>query len=208
MTLSITLIIIGLTIIISLIGFNNSDFFNKFLYNPYSVSQRNEWYRIITHAFLHGDMMHLFFNMYVLYLFGNTIESAFGSIFGELGTLFYILLYVGGIIVATIPAMIKHKTNYLYNSIGASGAVSALVFASIIFYPTAGYGIILIPLRIPGFLFGPLYLLLESYLDRRGRTNIAHDAHIYGAIFGFIFPVLLKPTLAINFVNQVLNYSF
>lgn len=206
MQLNITLIFIIITSAVSIMAFNNRELYHKWLYNPYSVYHRHEWHRIFTHALLHGDWTHLIFNMYVLYMFGGNIENAFSSFFGSTGSILFILLYIGSIIAATIPAMLKHKNNYHYNSIGASGAVSALIFAGIIFFPTAGYGIILIPFSIPAFIFGPLYLLLEYYLDKRNQSNIAHDAHIWGAIFGFIFPIALKPSLFIRFIEIILDY--
>ena len=206
MMISITNIILIVTVITSIIGFGNGDLYQKWIYNPYSVYYRKEWYRIFTHALLHADWIHLFFNMYVLYIFGTPIEQAFAYFFGNSGNILFMVLYVGAVFVAAIPAMLRHKGNYLYNSVGASGAVSALVFAGIIFYPTAGYGIILIPISIPAFVFGPLYLLLESYLDRRNMGRIAHDAHIWGAVFGFIFPILLKPSLLLRFFYIIAEY--
>lgn len=206
MNFNITLIILIITSAVSVMAFSNRELYLKWLYNPYSVYHRKEWHRIFTHALLHGDWTHLIFNMYVLYMFGANIEDAFNHFFGELGPILFILLYIGAIVAATIPAMIKHKDNHHYNSIGASGAVSALIFAGIIFFPTAGYGILLIPFSIPAFIFGPLYLLMEYYLDKRSQGNIAHDAHIWGAIFGFIFPIVLKPSLFIRFIEEIMGY--
>ncbi len=203
---SITIIIIAITCVVSLISFNKNELQAKLMFNPYLVS-RGQYYRIFTHAFIHGDYVHLFFNMYVLFSFGNIVENTLLSLFGNIGYLYYAILYIGGITFATIPGLKKHKDNIHYNAVGASGAVSAVLFSSIIFNPTqGGIGIIFIPIFLPPFIFGIVYLIFEWYMNQRRNSNIAHDAHIFGAIYGVIFTLILGKNIALNFINQIINY--
>ena len=208
MTLSITLIIIIATVGVSLYANRNPELYSKLVFNPYQVTHRKEWYRIFTHALIHDrqTIFHLFFNMYVLYSFGNLAESILKSLLGGLGGIFYIFIYVGGVFVATLPALIKHKDNHNYNSVGASGAVSAVLFTTIAFVPlSGGIGIMFLPFSIPPIIFGALYIGYEMYMQKRGGTNIAHDAHIWGAGFGFLFTLLFVPRALSNFVAELLS---
>ena len=178
----ITILIIILTCFISFTAFNRNDFFAKFQFNPYRVYKSKEWYRIITHGFLHADYTHLIFNMFTLFFFGRLVEYAIGK-------LFFIILYISAICIASLTTLIKHKNNYLYNSVGASGGVSAIVFASILFSPIEIIYLYFIP--IPGFIFAILYLLYSHYMSKRNQDNINHDAHLLGAIYGFLFPLII-----------------
>ena len=206
MTFNITLIIIIVTVAVSLYASENLDLKRQLLFNPYQVVHHNSVLRIFTHAFIHADFNHLAVNMIVLYFFGNNVEQSFKVIFGEVGNLYFVLLYLGGIIFATLPATIKHKDNPGYNSLGASGAVSAVLFASIVLSPTSMLGLYFI-IPIPAVLFGILYIGYEVYMNNRGRTNIAHDAHLLGAIFGIIFTVILSPSFVItNFIDKISNW--
>ena len=207
--MSLTLIIIIITVAITLMANNNQELYTKLLFNPYQVTQRKEWYRLITHAFIHdrGNIFHLIFNMYVLYSFGKAVEGFLAYSLGSKVILYYLFIYIGGILAATVPSLIKHKDNYGYNSVGASGAVSAVLFSAIAFMPlSGGIGILFIPFSIPPIVFGVLYIAYELYMDKHGGTNIAHDAHIGGALFGFLFTLLFIPGAFTNFVNQVVSY--
>lgn len=201
--MSLTLIVIGITALISIQGFQNRELFHKLDFSPYQVTQRKEWYRLLSHVLLHGDWAHLFVNMFVLWSFGSFVESSFETIFGNKSIFYFSLLYIGGAAFASLPALKRHGNNPNYSAIGASGAVAAVLFTSIILSPMSKIGIIFIPIRIPAFVFGPLYIALEYYLDKRGGGRIAHDAHYWGAIFGFIFPIALKPELFLGFINQI-----
>lgn len=206
--MSITLIIIIVTVGLSLMANNNTEVYSRMVFNPYQVIHRKEWHRLVTHAFVHdkGNILHLIFNMYVLYSFGNVVELFLEQTVGNLASLFYIFIYFGGVIAATIPSLIKHKDNYGYNSVGASGAVSAILFSAIAFMPLeGGIGIIFIPISLPPIVFGVLYIAYEMYMDKRGGTNVAHDAHIGGAAFGFLFTLLFIPNVLSNFIAQLLN---
>jgi len=207
--MSITLIIIIVTVAISLAANNNQELYSKLLFNSYQVTQRKEWHRLISHAFVHDrtNIFHLIFNMYVLYSFGNAVEDFLAYTIGSKAILYYLFIYLGGTMAATIPSLIKHKNNYAYNSVGASGAVSSVLFAAIAFMPlSGGIGILFIPISIPPLVFGVLYIAYEMYMDKRGGTNIAHDDHIGGAVFGFLFTLLFVPGAFINFINQIVSY--
>jgi membrane associated rhomboid family serine protease len=193
---------------VSLLANSRPELYSRLLFNPYQVFHGKEWYRIFSHALIHdtNNIFHLGFNMYVLYSFGNVAESILMNNFGTLGIAYYLVIYVGGIVAASIPSLMKHKDNQGYNSVGASGAVSAILFTTIAFMPfTGGIGIMFIPLDIPPLIFGVLYIAYEMYMGKRGGTNIAHDAHIGGAAFGFLFTLIFVPDAFINFLSQVLG---
>ena len=205
--MTITLIIIILTVAVSLYASENLELKHQLMFNPYQVVQHNKVYKTITHAFIHADFMHLGINMYVLYSFGQILEGIFTSRFGEMGSIYFVILYIGGIIFATVPSIIKHKDNPGYNSLGASGAVSAVLFSFIILNPSAQLGLFgIIPINTG--LFAILFVIYETAMNKRGRSNIAHDAHLLGALFGIIFTILLSPSFVIsNFMEQI-KYIF
>lgn len=204
--MSVTLIIIIITVAISVLALNNQELFSKTMYVPYRVFHSKEYYRLLTHALLHSGWIHLFVNMYVLYAFGSTTEQFFDSYKGGSGSFSYILLYTGGIFFATLPALKKQRDNIMYSSVGASGAVSAVLFSAIVFYPTMPIVFIFFPIPMPAFVFGLIYLFYEAYMDKKGDDYVAHDAHYYGAIFGVLFTFISAPASFINFISQILNY--
>lgn len=199
----ITLIIIAITVFASITSMDNHSLKNKLVFNAYMIHHRKEWYRFFTGAFIHADWMHLAFNMYALYMFGGAVEIRYEYLFEAKGPLFFILLYVLGIFMSTFYSYEKHKNNIYYNALGASGAVSAVVFAFIILEPTQQLGLLFLPFFIPAYLFGAIYLGVEYYLGKRGNTNIGHDAHSWGAIHGVVFTIVLKPSLVTSFIEQV-----
>jgi len=200
----ITTVIIIACIVFSLIAFNNASIFGRFLFSPFAVTHYKQYYRLFTHAFLHGDYMHLAFNMYALYLFGQALEEQyFVMLFGAKASFYFILLYVGGIFFSTLFDLVKQKDNPNYSSVGASGAVTAIVFSAILINPTMGMGIIFIPVFIPAWLFGMLYLFYSWFMGKKQMDNIGHNAHFWGAVFGFVFTILLKPALLPRFFTEI-----
>ena len=205
--MSLTLILVIMTAIISYQAFNNPAMRQKLIFNPAVVRERGEWYRFLTHGFIHANWMHLIVNMYVLWIFGEVIERFFVSaVFGRgLGYIMYLLLYLSAIVVAAIPAYIRHAGNFHYNALGASGATSALVFAYILLDPWQWF---LFP-PLPALLVGILYLWYSSYMDKRGGDNIAHDAHFWGAVYGLAFTVasaiIFRPELLQYFVDALMQ---
>lgn len=198
----ITYIILIATVVVSIACFNNSSLFNKLSYSPYRMVHSNEWYRIISHGFVHGDWMHLFVNMFTFLSFGVYVEKVFASLgFGD-GS--FLLLYFGGMIAASLYDLWKYRDNRYYSSIGASGAVSAVLFTAIFMNPWDKiYLFAAIP--IPGIVFGFIYLWYCQYMAKRGGDNINHNAHFYGAVYGFILPILLEPGLLQMFIHQLLR---
>lgn len=209
--LTITLSIILLTSVISFTGFSNQKVLDDLIFYPPAITNRNQWYRFVTSGLIHADIMHLLFNMYSFYLFGDLVERTFVQIFGDTGKIIYLLLYIISLVVCLLPTYFNNQNNYHYRSLGASGAVSAVIFAGIFLYPTMGMGIFPIPFHIPGFVFGPLYLLLSAYLAKKGHGNINHSAHIWGAIFGIVFLIITTTFLSKfnafeNFLNAIKSY--
>jgi len=189
MEISITLIIIIATSIISFIAFNNHKLLDQFIFYPPAV-RRGQIYRFFSCGLIHADFGHLIFNMISLYLFGEAVESKFMEAFGPIGRLVYLGMYVLALAVSVIPTYINNKDNYHYRSLGASGAVSAVIFAGILFFPLARLGLFFIPIYVAGFLFGIIYLFVSGWLDKRGGGNINHSAHIFGALFGVGFTII------------------
>ncbi|MBS1610550.1 MAG: rhomboid family intramembrane serine protease [Bacteroidetes bacterium] len=217
MDFSISLIIIIITCIVSISAFSNQKIIEDLIFYPPAVSQHKQWYRFFSCGLIHADWAHLFFNMYVLYMFGmgqrkSGVEYIFKDVFDSKGSFLYLVMYIAALAVCLIPTYNKNKDNYSYRSLGASGAVSAVVFAYMLFNPMQGMGLLFLPIYIPGFLFGIIYLAVSSWLDKRGGGNINHSAHIWGAIFGIVFVIFAcyifsgYPVLQ-NFIEQIKNTS-
>jgi len=196
----LTYLIIGITVVVSFMCFGKTDYINRLSFNSYAVLKRKEWIRLITHGFVHADMMHLFINMFTFWSFGTYIESVFIHIgFGRWG---FIGLYFGGMIFASLYDLIKYRDNIYYQSIGASGAVSAVLFSSILFDPWSKI-LLFAVIPIPGIIFGVLYLIYCQYMAKRSSDNINHNAHFYGAVYGLLYPVLLEPSLISVFIGKL-----
>jgi membrane associated rhomboid family serine protease len=197
-----TIILIVITVAVSYAAFKSPKLMDQLQFNASKIYHKHEYHRLITHAFIHANWEHLFVNMIVLFSFGQAIEAYFKFNFGNNAILDYVLLYFGGILVSNIYALIKHRNNYFYNSVGASGAVSAVLFAAIFFDPwnmIYFFGI----LPIPGIVFAALYLVYSYQMSTKQKDNVAHDAHFLGALFGFIFPILLNPQLFESFLDKL-----
>lgn len=201
MEFTITLAIIVITSAVSLYAMNQREVLSRFMMNPYMVTNRGQYYRLFTSGLIHADIAHLFFNMFSLYFFGINLEYIFNIIFGSAGPFYFIGLYVLGIIVSDLPTLLKHKNNPGYNSLGASGAVSAVIFACILFDPLADLLIYFIPVK--GFIFAALYLVYSYISAKRSRDGINHDAHLYGALFGILFCIVLYPHSMRIFIEQI-----
>ncbi|MCF8330894.1 MAG: rhomboid family intramembrane serine protease [Bacteroidales bacterium] len=199
-----TLLFIIITVIVSLLAFSNRELFDRLKFNAHAVAYNKNYYRFFSYGLLHADLVHLLINMFVLYSFGRFVESDFIAIYGKAeGIFLYVLLYIGSIAFSTLPSLGKHKDDIMYNAVGASGAVSAVIFASILIRPSSKIGLILLPIPIPSPVFGILFLIFSAYMARRGKDNIGHDAHFWGALFGFVFPILFKPELIHFFFRQI-----
>jgi membrane associated rhomboid family serine protease len=206
MSVNITIIIIIITAVTSFAAFRNRELMDKLIFYPPDIARRKQWYRFFSNGLIHADIGHLGFNMYSFYLFGPIVEDAFVQIFGDNGKLLYLLMYVSALAACLVPTYRKNKENYYYRSLGASGAVSAVIFAAILLQPLSGIGLIFIPgLTIPGFVFGPLYLIVTAYLDKRGGGGINHSAHLWGALYGVAFLIAMSFALHTGF-NPFTNF--
>jgi membrane associated rhomboid family serine protease len=206
MTITVTLIIIGITVLISWQAFSNRDLFLKFMHYPYEEHRDKEYYRWVTSIFLHGSWMHLAINMFVLYSFGTFIESVFVELFGVVkGRINFVALYVLSGVFADIPTYFKHKNNQSFSSVGASGATSGIMFAFALLLPWEMiylFGIV----PIPAIVAAVLYLVYSSYASRQeAGSRIDHEAHFWGAVFGFVFTIALKRELFSAFLREVVN---
>jgi membrane associated rhomboid family serine protease len=202
----LTLLIVISTAAFSYFGFQKPELMSRYDFSPYRITHRNEYYRFFTHAFLHADWVHLLINMLVFFSFGSNVEQTFNQMaevgYIRSGEFNFILLYGSSIIISSLVTFLKKRNDPYYSAVGASGAVSAILFTSIFFSPLENvYLYAVIPL--PGIVFGILYLAYSSYMGKKGKDNINHDAHFWGAIFGLIFPVLMEPSLLQNFLFKI-----
>ncbi len=198
-----TILIIIITVLISVAALYRTSVFDTLKFNPYRTNHNKEVWRLFTYGFIHADWVHLGVNMFVLFSFGTLVSSYFDLIFPGKATFYFLLLYFGALAISAAPAFGKHKNNLYYNSVGASGAVSAIVFSSIVFDPMNKIYLFFIPIGIPAILFGVLYLVYSAYMDKKGKDNIGHDAHFWGGIYGFVLTIALKPDLFSHFLYQI-----
>lgn len=185
-------VIFVITIISSLFAFSSENAMAQMILHPYSVSRGKRVWTIITSGLIHGDWMHLIFNMFSYFFFAFQLEARLGH--WQFG-----VLYIISLILSDLPSVFKHKEDYRYYSLGASGAISAVVFSVILFSPLMGIQIFPIPIPIPAILYGPLYLAYCIYASRQNRDNINHDAHFYGALAGIMLTLLLHPGVVQEF---------
>lgn len=200
MLMSITLAICILTFLISYQAFNKPEIIYKLRHYPIAEYQQKEWYRLLSSGFVHGGWIHLLINMFVLYQFGPIVESIFEEIFGQLiGAALFIILYLSTIVVADLPSYFKHKNNPNYSAIGASGAVSGIVFIYILFFPWTTlslYGII--PFK--AIVGGIAYLIYSSWASKNRNDGVDHSAHFFGALYGIIFMIAIYPPTVSHFL--------
>ncbi|TKC04850.1 rhomboid family intramembrane serine protease [Pedobacter frigoris] len=185
------------TIVTSIYAFNDHGLYGKFMLHPYSVYRRHKIYTLITSGLIHADWMHLIFNMITFFSFGFALEARIGSVP-------FAIIYFAGLILSDIPTIFKHKNDLWYNSLGASGAISAVLFSAILLDPFITMYIMPIPLPIWAIVFGPLYLIYCVYAAKQSGDNINHDAHFFGALTGLVVTVLIVPGVIPNFLAQIM----
>ncbi|MEL6989151.1 MAG: rhomboid family intramembrane serine protease, partial [Bacteroidota bacterium] len=197
----VTICIIVITVIISMQGFNNPEVVGKLKHWPIAEKQNNEWYRFLTGGFVHGSWLHLIINMYVLYEFGRVVELYFKAAFGQMfGPMIYLLTYLLIIILADIPSYLKHKNNPGWASVGASGAVSGILFIVMFFDPWSWILLYFI-IPIPFILAGILYLVYSAWAEKKASGKIDHSAHFYGAVLGILAVLILDNFTKWEFVK-------
>lgn len=182
-----TIIIIAANVIISLKGFNDTSFFEKYKFNIAGI-RSGEKIRMFSSAFLHADFSHLLFNMLTLYFFANVV-------IGSVGVTYFVVIYIASLLAGNLLSFYFHKDEPHYSAIGASGAVMGILYSAILFYPNMGLYLFFIPIAIPAWLFGMAYLLYSIYGMKKRLGNIGHDAHIGGAVGGYILTLAFAPSL-------------
>ncbi|MEJ0039343.1 MAG: rhomboid family intramembrane serine protease [Gammaproteobacteria bacterium] len=188
------------TIVISLIGLKSRAFVDRMLFRPYTLVRNNEWHRLITSGFVHLDGSHLLFNMLSYFFFAFTLERA-------IGTTRFLVLYVVSLALSELGTWIKHRNDPQYASLGASGAVLAVMFAYIVYFPTSKLSLLILPIPVPAPIFAVLYLIYSWWQARQNGGRVNHDAHLGGAIVGLLFVLVTDPEAFARFF-QVLPYLF
>jgi len=199
----VTFIIIAITGIVSFMAFKNSRLMDDLILWPPAITKQREYHRLVTYGLVHADFGHLFFNMLTLYFFGQVMEGFFA---GHLGGFGFALFYIGGLVFSILPTYVKNRNNAGYRSLGASGAVSAVMFSFILLAPWQKIIVFVIPL--PAIVYAVLYTIYSIFMDRQGRSNINHNAHLWGAAYGVIFTLLMDARVLPYFLNQLSHPSF
>ena len=182
MNIPLTYILIGITVFVSYSAFNNRALLERLLFHPVSVAQNGEWYRLLSSGFVHGSWGHLLINMYVLYAFGTQVEAIFVGIFGGLGKILYLAVYLLAVTLSSLPNQFRHGDDFSYRALGASGGTSGILFAFALFDP---WRWLLFP-PMPIIVAAVGYLIYSQYMDKKGTDNIGHNAHFWGAIVGLV----------------------
>ena len=197
-----TYIIIAITVLVSWRGFSDQRLLARLILWPPAVQRNRQYDRLLTYGFVHADWTHLLFNMITFWSFGSAVERVFSAWITPLG---FVLFYLSAIVVSILPTFIKHQRDPNYRSLGASGGVSAVLFAAILFDPWTKLIIFPIPVPIPAFLFAILYVGYSIWMDRRGGGNVNHSAHLWGAAYGVLFTALLQPAILGHFSRSLLG---
>ena len=201
---SLSFILMAITVAISLLAWQKPSYLDAMTMSPYRIDKKQEYWRFLTSGFIHADFAHLFFNLFSFYFFGTQLEYIFSVIFPGIGGYVYVLFYLLAILVSDLPTYFKQRNNVYFNSLGASGAVSAVIFAGIMFFPTEKiylFGVV----GIPGFIYAGLFTWYSIAMDRKGRDYVNHSAHLYGGLFGVLFITLLRPSTWIDFIQQIMS---
>jgi len=202
--MNISIVIIIAISLISIAGFSQPELIYRYQFNAWQIKHRKEYIRIISHGFFHGGWGHLLINMFVLWSFGDAVIHYFNRTLPGNSNVMFIVFFFSALVVSSLYSFVKEKDNYNYNAIGASGAVSAVVFASILYNPYGTIYLYFIP--IPGIILGVGYLIYSRVMSSRNQDNIGHDAHFWGAVYGFIFPLLFNPSLIGHFFSELLLF--
>jgi membrane associated rhomboid family serine protease len=206
MQLDATYILIIITAATSFYGWSNPDLQNKWMFNPYTAHHGRQYYRFLTSGFIHSNTVHLLFNMVALFFFGDVLERIYVNQYGSLGIVFYLMTYLLGIVVANFRTFYKYKDSSYYNSLGASGGVAAILFASILYRPTSSI-CLYFAFCLPAFILGAVYLIYSYYSGYRKGDNVNHDAHLYGSLFGIAFTILIRPAVVVEFFERISHFN-
>ena len=201
--MSSTFIIIAITCLVSIIAFNNTELIRQLILWPPALTRDRQYYRLVSYGLIHADPQHLLFNMLTLYFFGRAMEGLYNQYLGPFG---FAVFYLGGLIVSILPTYLRNRDNSSYRSLGASGAVSAVLFAFILIQPWATILVFFFPL--PAILYAVLYIVYTFYMDRQRVDNINHSAHLWGAAYGVVFTILMEPRVIGVFLQGLAHPGF
>lgn len=198
-----TLGIVVVTALVSMAAWGQQAVMERLILWPPAVDRNREYERLLSHGFLHADWGHLIFNMIALFSFGQRMEHYMAGNIGHVG---YLLFYLTAIVAAALPTYQQHRRDLSYRCLGASGAVSAVLFGAILLDPWSGVFLYMIPIPIPGFIFAALYVAYSMWMDKRGGDNVNHSAHLWGAAYGVMVMLVIEPSLAMSFVRSLLGH--
>ena len=199
----LTLILIAVTVLVTWLAFNNPRLLDRLILWPPAIDRKHQYDRLLTHGFIHADWQHLLFNMITLFFFGRFAEQVISSMIGPVG---FVLFYLSAIVIAILPTYLRHRHDVQYRSLGASGAVSAVLFAFILVQPWSLIFVFFLP--VPAILYGVFYVGYSFWMDRQGGDNTNHSAHLSGAIYGVLFMLLMEPRIAGLFLERLASPSF
>ncbi|MFT4255990.1 MAG: rhomboid family intramembrane serine protease [Pseudoxanthomonas sp.] len=200
----ITFVLIGITAVVSWLAFNNRKLADRLILWPPAIDRQKQFDRLLTYGFIHADFSHLLFNMLTLYFFGRVIEWKMLQISGS--ALTYPLFYLSALVVSILPTYLKNRRNPNYLSLGASGAVSAVVFAFILLSPWSLIFVFFVPL--PAVVYAVGYVAYSIWMDRKGGDRINHSAHLAGAAYGVLFMLMMQPRVLGHFLEQLSRPTF
>ena len=199
----LTLILIAVTVLVTWMAFNNPRLLDRLILWPPAIDRKHQYDRLLTHGFIHADWQHLLFNMITLFFFGRFAEQEMVPMIGPVG---FVLFYLSAIVIAILPTYLRHRHDVQYRSLGASGAVSAVLFAFILVQPWSLIFVFFLP--VPAILYGVFYVGYSFWMDRQGGDNTNHNAHLSGAIYGVLFMLLMEPRIAGLFLERLASPSF
>ena len=199
----LTLILIAVTVLVSWLAFDRPRLLDRLILWPPAIDRNRQYDRLLTHGFIHADWQHLLFNMITLFFFGRVAEQVIGSMIGPVG---FLLFYLSAIVIAILPTYLRHRHDTRYRSLGASGAVSAVLFAFILVQPWSLIFVFFLP--VPAIVYGAFFVGYSIWMDRQGGDNSNHNAHLSGAIYGVLFMLLMEPRIAGYFLQRLVNPSF
>lgn len=201
-TLSVTLVLIALTVAVSYLAWRNPKLMERLILWPPAVA-RGQWHRLLSYGFVHGDGQHLLFNMVTLYFFGGLIERSYAGYLGPIG---FVGFYLSALLVSILPTYLRHRHDAGYRSLGASGAVAAVLFAFILISPWSLIIVFIVP--VPAIVYAVLYVGYSVWAERRGQDNVNHSAHLWGAGYGVLFSLVMEPRILGLFLDRLANPSF